>query len=85
MVEVRLLAVAPVRRKSGIAIALLKALIRTLIEQGFDLAVVSAITTEQKMYTNMGGVPFSKPVGKEGAWYQPMYFKIDNLNPLFTS
>jgi len=83
LVEIRLFAVKPEKRKTGVAIALLKATIVNLINKGYDLGVVSAITREIPMYSSMGGVPFGALVGTEEAPFQPMYFYISNLKSLF--
>lgn len=83
MVEVRLFAVVPDKRKQGISITLLKTLISDLIAKGFDLGVISATTRELKLYNNMGATAFGPLVGTPEVPYQPMYFAMNNLKGLF--
>jgi GNAT superfamily N-acetyltransferase len=83
MAEVRLLAVDSSVRKSLIAFKLLKALIQHLLKNGFDFAVISAITQELEMYKKIGFVPFGPTVGKPGALYQPMYINTHKLTDYF--
>jgi len=79
IVEVRLFAVDPKERSSFIAYRLLQELCKHLIEVGHDLCIVSGTTRELKLYEKMGLKPFGPLVGKEGAFYQPMYVTFEGL------
>jgi hypothetical protein len=83
LVEIRLFAVKKNKRKQGIALSMLKALIPSLIGQGYDLGVISGSVNELELYRNIGSVPFGPLVGKEGAFFQPLYFHIQNLKGAF--
>lgn len=83
LVEVRLFAVRKDRRKQGIALAILKLLIPSLIANGYDLGVISASLKELELYHNIGAVPFASLVGTKEVPYQPLYFHINNLKGAF--
>lgn len=83
LVEIRLFAVKKNRRKEGIALAMLKTLIPSLISLGYDLGVISASLKELKLYDNIGAVPFGELVGTKEVPYQPLYFHINNLKGAF--
>lgn len=83
LVEVRLFAVKKNKRKQGIALAMLKTLIPSLIVQGYDLGVVSASLKELDLYYNIGAVPFGELVGTKEVPYQPLFFHINNLKGAF--
>ncbi len=71
--EIRLLSVRKDYRRSRIVHGLLEATARYCIEHGFDLAVISGILQQQKLYEHMGFVPFGPVVGSDNAKFQPMY------------
>ncbi|NLH15482.1 MAG: aminotransferase class V-fold PLP-dependent enzyme [Phycisphaerae bacterium] len=71
--EIRLLSVRKDCRRSRIVHGLLESTARFCIEHGFDLAVISGILQQQKLYEHMGFVPFGPVVGADGAKFQPMY------------
>ncbi len=83
LVEIRLFAVKKNKRKQGIAIAMLKQLIPSLISRGYDLGVISASLKELELYHNIGAVPFASLVGTKEVPYQPLYFHINNLKGAF--
>lgn len=83
IVEIRLFAVKPEYRKQGVAISMLQLLIPHLIENGFDLGVISGSVKEQKLYDGIGAVSFGPLVGTDKVPYQPMYFYVSNLKGLF--
>lgn len=83
LVEIRLFAVKKNKRKQGIALAMLKHLIPSLISQGYDLGVISASLKELELYHNIGAVPFGSLVGTNEVPYQPLYFHINNLKGAF--
>lgn len=83
LVEIRLFAVKKEMRGKGIALAMLKLLIPHLLENGFDLGVISASLQELELYHNIGAVPFGNLVGTVEVPYQPMYFHVTNLKGAF--
>ena len=46
---------------------------------GYDLAVISGTTRQQKLYRHMGFIPFGPLVGTPGALYQPMYQSLESF------
>ena len=75
--EIRLLAVEPDRRKTRVFAGLILHLARYCDEQGYDLGIMSGTTRQSKMYRHLGFTSFGPLVGKEGAYYQPMYLTLD--------
>lgn len=75
--EVRLLAVRPEHRRGRVFLGL-----RTLAEQvmrarGYDLILISGIVTQEELYRGLGFEPFGRLVGHEGAWFQPMVYRVE--------
>jgi GNAT superfamily N-acetyltransferase len=56
--ELRLLAVDPGERRGRLLSALLAAVWHHCAARGYDLAVISGITRQQKLYEHLGFVPF---------------------------
>lgn len=77
--ELRLLAVDPKYRQNDIANSLIKELVRILVGKGIYLGFISATTRELDFYNKVGFTSFGELVGKEGAYYQPMYITFDRL------
>lgn len=71
--EIRLLAVEKEYRNGRVFLGLTERLIEYCIKNGFNLAVISGTTREQKLYKHLGFEPFGPLVGSEKATYQPMY------------
>jgi hypothetical protein len=79
LAEIRLLAIDMEERKVTIAYRLLQFLCTELIRNNVDAAVISGTTRQTRLYSNLGFVPFGPLVGKEGAYYQPMYVTLNQL------
>jgi ribosomal protein S18 acetylase RimI-like enzyme len=79
LAEIRLLAVDAEERKVTIAYRLLQFLCAELIRNDIDAAVISGTTRQVRLYENMGFTPFGPLVGKEGAYYQPMFITLNQL------
>jgi predicted N-acetyltransferase YhbS len=77
--EMRLLAVKEEYRHTRVTAMLLRALMKYLLENNADLAIISGTTRQLAMYEKLGFQPFYKVVGKSGAYYQPMYITEKNL------
>lgn len=71
--EIRLLAVQKRYRRTRVALLLFRALATYLLQEQYDLAVISGTTRQIGMYEKMGFRPFYQLVGVPGAYYQPMY------------
>lgn len=77
ILEIRLLAVEPDRRRTRIFAGLILMLAKYCDERGYDLGIMSGTTRQLKMYRHIGFIPFGPLVGKEGAYYQPMYLTLE--------
>ncbi|MBN1457271.1 MAG: aminotransferase class V-fold PLP-dependent enzyme [Sedimentisphaerales bacterium] len=71
--EVRLLAVQKQRRYSRILQGLFTKTVEYCLEKGHDIAVISGILKQQKLYKHIGFKPFGPVVGTVEASFQPMY------------
>ncbi len=69
----RLLAVEKAYRDSFVFFRLAEALIQYCLENGFDMAVISGVLRQQKLYKHMGFVAFGPLTGSGDAQFQPMY------------
>lgn len=74
--EIRLLSVEKQYRKSNIFANLIFKTIEFSFQNSCDIALISGILNQQKLYKNIGFIPFGPIVGKEKALYQPMYLHI---------
>ena len=79
-VEIRLLCVAHAYRKTAVFNGLMTLLAKHFMEQGCDLAVISATVRELKLYRHLGFAAFGDRVGTADAAYQPMYLTLDALS-----
>ncbi|HEX7063647.1 MAG TPA: GNAT family N-acetyltransferase [Bacillales bacterium] len=84
--EVRLLAVEKEYRNGRVFVGLMRKLIQYCVNEGYDMAIISGTTREQKLYKHLGFVPFGPLVGTEEASFQPMYLtreKFDRKEAMF--
>jgi len=77
--EVRLLAIAPEHRGGMILKGLVQAVTRDAGRRGITGVVISGTTRQIRLYERLGFIPFGPLVGREGAWYQPMYLTVDHF------
>ncbi len=75
--ELRLLAVEKDYRTGQVFRGLTSLLWQYASDHGFDMAVISGTTRQQKLYRHIGFVPFGPLVGKGEAMFQPMYITLD--------
>ena len=75
--ELRLLAVERPCRTGRVFLGLIDRLVDYCEERGFDLALISGTTRQQKLYRRLGFVPFGPLVGTPGALFQPMYLTLE--------
>ncbi len=80
--EVRLLAIEKKYRgaRGGQLLAGLLALLwQHGVEQGYDLAVISGTTRQEKLYRHLGFIPFGPLVGTGDALFQPMFITMETF------
>jgi aspartate aminotransferase-like enzyme len=49
------------------------------VEKGYDLAIISGTTRQQRLYQHLGFVPFGPLVGSGDAQFQPMYVTLETF------
>lgn len=79
--EVRLLAVEPDRRRGAVFAGLLGCVIEYGRSEGCDLAVISGIESQAKLYRHLGFKAFGPPIGTASAPYRAMFVTWDDLAP----
>ncbi|CAM3189405.1 aminotransferase class V-fold PLP-dependent enzyme [Filibacter tadaridae] len=72
-VEIRLLAIDHVYRNGRAFLGLMQALVRYCLKAGYDAALISGTVREQKLYGQLGFLPFAELTGTTEAAFQPMY------------
>jgi aspartate aminotransferase-like enzyme len=77
--ELRLLSIQASYRGGRILKGLLKTLEKFCIERRYDLAILSGLEAQQKLYSRLGFVPFGPLVGPARARYQPMYLTLETF------
>lgn len=77
--EVRLLAVDPSRRRSGILPGLFRLLEREALGRGLTMLIVSATTRQSRLYDRLGFVPFGPLVGGEEVRFRPMCLTLERF------
>ena len=79
--ELRLLAVDRPDRSGHVLPALLEYVWRYCVEQGYDLALISGITRQLRLYRHLGFEPFGPLVGTRDALFQPMMLTLERFEP----
>jgi hypothetical protein len=74
--EIRLLYILPAYRNATTFRDLLDAAAIEGMRRGWDLAVISGTTRQQRLYKHLGFLPFGPLVGAPGAQFQPMYWTL---------
>ena len=77
--EVRLLAVEKDFRTGQVFQGLLALVVQYCIQHGYDTALISGTTRQQKLYRHLGFVPFGPLVGTGDALFQPMYLTKESF------
>lgn len=77
--EVRLLAVQKEFRTGQVFQGLLALVVQYCIQHGYDTAIISGTTRQQKLYRHLGFVPFGPLVGSGDALFQPMYLTKESF------
>lgn len=74
--EIRLLSVAKAYRNTSVFLKLMLMLSEYAKTRTYDYALISGTVRQQKLYANLGFVPFAHPVGTAEAMYLPMYLDV---------
>jgi aspartate aminotransferase-like enzyme/GNAT superfamily N-acetyltransferase len=78
-VEFRMLAVDREHRNGRVFTALVRFIVDHFASEGYDLGLISGTTRQLRLYRHLGYQPFGPLVGRDGAWYQPMYITLATL------
>ena len=78
--EIRLLSVKKEWRGRNVLFQINKVLFKILLMNKISAVFISATTRQLNFYKKSGFIPFGELVGKEGAFYQPMYIKLSSVN-----
>lgn len=78
MCEMRLLSIKKEKRRKKIIKGLFESLAKFCENRDYDLALVSATTSQDRLYRTLGFKPFGPLVGSNGAIFQPMYLTPDS-------
>lgn len=81
MCEFRLLAVQRRYRSGQWLPALFDCVWRHCLRDGFDLALISAVTRQLKLYRHLGFEPFGPLVGTPPVLFQPMMLTLERFAP----
>ena len=88
IMEVRLLSVETPYRIGRVFRELLQFVVTHGRDLGYDLAIISGTTRQERLYRNLGFVPFGPMHGSGEAVYQPMYLTLEvieeRLRTVFT-
>jgi aspartate aminotransferase-like enzyme len=79
MCELRLLAVAKGQRAGHVLPALLDYVWRHCLAHGFDMALISAVTTQLRLYRHLGFEPFGPLTGTTHPQFQPMRLTLERF------
>jgi aspartate aminotransferase-like enzyme len=77
--EIRLLAVEKKFRGAQVLQGILALLWQHGVEKGYDLAIISGTTRQQRLYQHLGFVPFGPLVGSGDAQFQPMFVTLETF------
>ena len=75
--ELRLLAVDRKYRNGWVFWGMGKLLAEHCLRQGYELALISGTTRQQKLYRHLGFTAFGPLVGDPGAQFQPMFLSLE--------
>lgn len=77
--EIRLLSVEKPYRNGQVFRGLLALVLEHGKKQGYDFAIISGTTRQEKLYRHLGFVPFGPQVGTGDARFQPMYLTLEEI------
>src|SRR6266705_200525 len=79
ILEVRLLSVEKEYRNGYVFRGLLKVVLQFGVPRGYNLAIISGTTRQEKLYRHLGFVPFGPLFGSGEAMFQPMYLTLEAI------
>ncbi len=77
--EIRLLSVEKEFRNGQVFRGLTALMWQYGLEHGYDLAIISGTTRQQRLYRHLGFVPFGPLLGSGEAAFQPMFLTLENF------
>jgi GNAT superfamily N-acetyltransferase len=77
--EIRLLAIEKEYRGGSVFFLLMKKMAEYCMEQGYNYAIISGTTRQQRLYRHMGFQLFHPRVGQNGAFYIPMCASLEDF------
>ena len=77
--EIRLLAIEKEFRGGTVLFLMMKKMAQYCIKEGYDYAIISGTTRQQKLYHHLGFQPFYPEVGKNGAFFIPMGASLEDF------
>lgn len=83
--EIRLLSVEKEYRNGHVFRGLLGLVLQHGKSKGYDFAVISGTTRQEKLYRHLGFIPFGPLVGSGEAQFQPMYLTLETIEEKATS
>ena len=81
-VEIRLLAIDKDARTPRVFLGIMRVTVEACVVADYDLAVMSALKQQSKLYKNLGFKPFGRVVGKPPVLFQPMYMDRGTIKVL---
>ncbi len=83
--EIRLLSVEKDYRNGHVFRGLLALVLEHGKKKGYDFAIISGTTRQEKLYRHLGFVPFGPKVGSGDAVFQPMYLTLEVIEARSTT
>ena len=80
--ELRLLSIKKKYRGTRIFAKIAAELMRHVLNQNCDIALISGTTKQERLYKHIGFVPFAFLVGNEDAQFQPMFITKETIRIL---
>lgn len=80
--EVRLLAVEPGHRRGRVFHGLMNLLATHFVREGHDLALITGVLRQQRLYRHLGFRPFGPVLGTGPASFQPMMLPLERFREL---
>lgn len=77
--EIRLLAIEKEFRGGRVLFLMMKKLVQYCMKEGYEYAIISGTTRQQKLYHHLGFEPFYPKVGKNGAYFIPMGAALEDF------
>jgi len=85
IVEIRLLSVEKEYRNGYVFRGLLGLILEYGKAKGYNFAIISGTTRQEKLYRHLGFIPFGPAVGSGDARFQPMYLTLEIIEEKATS